>query len=112
MTNLRFYALKDERTGICSMFATAQCDEFAINFYVETLSKIFSGIKGKDREKNRIDFLSAVHSSKLVRLADIDISKPEVVQNLAFIADFSELVINDTKSKEKNENKENLNGNN
>lgn len=95
MTNLRFYALKDEKTGICSMFATAASDEFAIQFYINTLNDIFNGIKGKKKEKQRIDFMNSVHNSKLVRLADIDICKPEITQNLAFIADFSNLVIND-----------------
>lgn len=106
MVNLRFYALKDEKTGICSMFATAQSDEFAIQFYINTFTQILNSLKGSKKEKQRIDFLNSVHSSKLVRLADIDIAKPEVVQNLAFIADFKDLVIdsNNDEKKEKYEN--------
>ena len=95
MVNLRLYALKDEKTGICSMFSTAQNDEFAIQFYMDTFNQIFRGLKGKSKEKQRIDFLAAVHNSKLVRLADIDIVKPEVSQNLAFVADFAKIIVGD-----------------
>lgn len=105
MVNLRFYALKDEKTGICSMFATAQSDEFAIQFYINIFNQIMNGLKGSKKEKQRIDFLSSVHNSKLVRLADIDIAKPEVVQNLAFIADFKDLVIDSATNDEKEEKK-------
>ena len=94
MTNLRFYALQDLKTGIISMFATAASDEFAINFYVDSINKIYFGLK----EDEKIKFLNSVHNSKIVRLADIDCAKPEIVQNLAFIADLNDLVVNDKKN--------------
>ena len=90
MTNLRFYALQDLKTGIISMFSTALNDEFALQFYVQSINDIFKKLKG---EKDRIQFLNSVHNSKLVRLADIDCAKPEIVQNFAFIADFNDLVL-------------------
>ena len=103
MTNLRFYALQDLKTGIISMFSTALNDEFALQFYVQSINDIFKKLKG---EKDRIQFLNSVHNSKLVRLADIDCAKPEIVQNFAFIADFNDLVL----EKDKKENKEKNNG--
>lgn len=102
MTNLRFYALKDTKTGIISMFATAASDEFALRFYTDSINQIYDGIKKKE---DRIKFLNSVHHSHLVRLADIDCAKPEVVQNLAFIADFNDLVLN-SQVIDKNEKKE------
>ena len=102
MTNLRFYALKDTKTGIISMFATAASDEFAIRFYTDSINQIYDGIKKKDE---RVKFLNSVHNSQLVRLADIDCAKPEIVQNLAFIADFNNLVLN-SQVIDKNEKKE------
>lgn len=103
MTNLRFYALQDLKTGIISMFSTALNDEFALQFYLQSINDIFKKLKG---EKDRIQFLNSVHNSKLVRLADIDCAKPEIVQNFAFIADFNDLVLD----KGINENKEKNNG--
>lgn len=97
MTNLRFYALQDSNTGVVSMFSTCISDEAAVNFYVQNINQIYKGIKKNERTK----FLRAVHQSKLVRLADIDCAKPSVVENLAFIADFNDLVINDTKEEKK-----------
>lgn len=101
MTNLRLYAIQDSKTGVCSMFATSASDEFAVNFYFNTFNQMFKGLKGKKKEKERIEFMNHLHSSKLVRLADIDISQPSVTQNLAFVADFKDLIIKD---KEKDEN--------
>ena len=98
--NLSLYALKDEKTGVCSMFATSMSDEFALKFYIDSLTSILNGLKGSKKEKQRIDFMNCVHNSKLVRLADIDVSKPEIQQNLAYVADFADLVI-DNKEKEK-----------
>lgn len=97
MTNLRFYALQDSKTGVVSMFSTCISDEAAVNFYVQNINQIYKGIKKNERTK----FLTAVHNSKIVRLADIDCAKPDIVKNLAYIADLNELVINDTNEEKK-----------
>lgn len=97
MTNLKFYALQDTNTGVISMFSTCVSDEAAVNFYLNSINQIYKGIKKNERTK----FLKAVHQSKLVRLADIDCANPHVVENLAFIADFTDLVINESNEEKK-----------
>ena len=97
MNNLRFYALQDTNTGVISMFSTCVSDEAAVNFYVQNINQIYKGIIKNERTK----FLKAVHNSKIVRLADIDCAKPDIVKNLAFIADLNELVINDSNDEKK-----------
>lgn len=103
MTNFGFYALQDTNTGIVSMFSVSVSDEYAIQFYLNNINEIFNSLK---EEKQRIEFLRAVHHSKVVRLADIDAAKPEVTQNLAFIADFNDLVVNNATEEEKQKEKE------
>ena len=95
MTNLRFYALQDTNTGVISMFSTSVSDEYALEFYLQQINQIFKGLKKNERVK----FLNSVHHSKLVRLADIDCAKPGITENLAFIADFNDLIVNDSKEK-------------
>lgn len=104
MTNLRLYALKDTNTGIVSMFSTSVSDEYAINFYVGEVNNIYKSLKKREQKQK---FLQSVHHSHIVRLADIDCAKPEVTQNLAFLADLNDLVIDDTPKEKKLKEKEN-----
>lgn len=103
MINLRLYALKDTNTGIVSMFSTSVSDEYAIQFYIGEINNIFKSLTKKQKQ----DFLKSVHHSHVVRLADIDCAKPEIIQNLAFIADLNDLVIDDTPKEKKLKEKEN-----
>lgn len=103
MTNLRLYALQDTNTGIVSMFSTSVSDEYAIQFYINEINKIFKALTKKQKQ----DFLRSVHHSKLVRLADIDCVKPSVIENLAFLADLNDLVLDDTPKEKKLKEKEN-----
>ena len=103
MTNLRLYALKDTNTGIVSMFSTSVSDEYAIQFYIGEINKIFKSLTKKQKQ----DFLKSVHHSNIVRLADIDCAKPSVTENLAFLADLNDLVIDDTPKEKKLKEKEN-----
>lgn len=104
MTNLRFYALQDTNTGIVSMFSTSVSDEYAINFYIQQINMIFKGLKSKEQKQK---FLQSVHHSKIVRLADIDCAKPSITENLAFLADLNDLVLDDTPKEKKQKEKEN-----
>lgn len=103
MTNLRFYALQDTNTGIVSMFSTSVSDEYAIQFYINEINKIFKSLTKKQKQ----DFLKSVHHSKIVRLADIDCAKPSITENLAFLADLNDLVVDDTPKEKKLKEKEN-----
>lgn len=103
MTNLRFYALQDTNTGIVSMFSTSVSDEYAIQFYIKQINNIFKSLK----KEQKTMFLQSVHHSKIVRLADIDCAKPSVTENLAFLADLNDLVIDDTSKEKKIKEKEN-----
>lgn len=103
MTNLRFYALQDTNTGIVSMFSTSVSDEYAIQFYIQQINMIFKRLKKEQKTK----FLQSVHHSKIVRLADIDCSKPSITENLAFLADLNDLVVDDTPKEKKLKEKEN-----
>lgn len=103
MTNLRFYALQDTNTGIVSMFSTSVSDEYAIQFYIQQINQIFKGLNKTDKVK----FLKSVHHSKIVRLADIDCAKPSITENLAFLADLNDLVVDDTPKEKKLKEKEN-----
>ena len=100
--SVKLYSLRDKNTGICSMYMTSRSDKACIDSYISYINDIFKSLK---KEKERVQFLKAVHGSDIVRICKIDEVNASTENDFQLLVDLNGLEVN-TEKKEKNVNGE------